>query len=105
VKAGLPVVYVDPLRINQVVQNLLDNAAKFMGDQSHPRIEIGSQSVEKDENPILYIRDNGIGIEPHQLENVFGLFEIGYQHRRHWHRVGHGETHYRSPRRQGLDRI
>ena len=75
VMENLPVVFVDQTRVNQVVQNLLDNAAKFMGDQTDPNIEIGAQGIDKDGKPILYIRDNGIGIESHQLETAFGLFQ------------------------------
>lgn len=75
VMENLPVVFVDQTRVNQVVQNLLDNAAKFMGDQTDPNIEIGTQGIDKDGKPILYIRDNGIGIESHQLETAFGLFQ------------------------------
>ena len=60
----LPVVFVDEARIVQVVQNILDNAAKFMGDQPDPCIEIGTKSLTEDNKPILYIKDNGIGIEP-----------------------------------------
>ena len=75
VMGNLPVVFVDQTRVNQVVQNLLDNAAKFMGDQTDPNIEIGTQGIDKDGKPILYIRDNGIGIESHQLETAFGLFQ------------------------------
>ncbi len=74
VKRNLPIVFVDQTRVNQVVQNLLDNAAKFMGNQRDPRIEIGTEGTDKDGKPILYVKDNGIGIEPHQLDRVFGLF-------------------------------
>ena len=57
----------------EVLQNLLDNAAKFMGDQSNPCIEIG-QVGEEDGKPIFFVRDNGIGIAPEHHERVFGLF-------------------------------
>ncbi len=69
----MPLVYGDRPRLLEVVQNLVDNAAKFMGDQNDPRIEIG---WEGDENgkPILYVRDNGIGIPPEHHERIFGLF-------------------------------
>jgi len=69
----LPIVYGDRQRLLEVVQNLLDNAAKFMGDQTEPQIEIGVQGFEND-MPILYVRDNGIGIDPQYHERIFGLF-------------------------------
>jgi len=69
----LPAVHGDRQRLVEVMQNLLDNAAKFMGDQPDPRIEIG-QRGEKDGKPIFYIKDNGIGIDSAYHERVFGLF-------------------------------
>ncbi|MBK9926991.1 MAG: PAS domain S-box protein [Anaerolineales bacterium] len=75
VEKDLPVVWVDRTRMIQVIQNLLDNAAKFMGDQVDPQITIGMQGRDKDNKYIFYIKDNGIGIEAQQLERVFGLFQ------------------------------
>jgi two-component system, LuxR family, sensor kinase FixL len=75
IEKNLPAVFVDRTRLVQVVQNLLDNAVKFMGNQTDPCIEIGAQGRDNDGKPILYIKDNGMGIEPRQLENVFGLFQ------------------------------
>jgi signal transduction histidine kinase len=69
-----PVVHVDRLRIVEVVQNLISNSIKFMGDQSRPTIEIGTSGTDMDGKPIFYVRDNGIGIEPKYQERIFGLF-------------------------------
>ncbi len=69
----LPVVHGDRARLVEVVQNLVDNACKFMGDQPHPRIEIGVQR-EQDET-VFFVRDNGIGIEPRYHARIFELFE------------------------------
>jgi signal transduction histidine kinase len=71
---GLPAVYGDRARLVEVVQNLVDNAAKFMGDQAEPRIEIGTSGADADGKPILFVRDNGLGIEPQYHERIFGLF-------------------------------
>jgi signal transduction histidine kinase len=75
VMKDLPVVFVDQTRINQVVQNLLDNSAKFMGEQANPCIAIGTEGTDKDGKPILYVKDNGIGIAAKHLDSVFGLFQ------------------------------
>jgi PAS domain S-box-containing protein len=69
-----PSVYVDRLRISEVVQNLLSNAIKFMGDELNPSIEINTRGTDVDGKPIFYIRDNGIGIEPQYHDRIFGLF-------------------------------
>lgn len=73
VQPNLPDVYGDRPRLVEVLQNLIDNAAKYMGDQPNPRIEIGWQEDENSD-PIFYIRDNGIGIAPEYHEMIFGLF-------------------------------
>jgi len=73
ISPDLPVVFGDPLRLREILQNLIDNAVKYMGDQAEPRVEIGSR---RDGNKtICYVRDNGIGIDPRYREKVFGLFD------------------------------
>ena len=57
----------------EVVQNLVDNAAKFVKDQPNPKIEIGVR--DKDEEHIFYVKDNGIGIDPKYHEKIFRLFD------------------------------
>jgi PAS domain S-box-containing protein len=69
----LPTVYGDRVRLVEVMQNLVDNACKFMGEQPQPRIEIGVRQSEA--RPVFYVRDNGIGIETQYQNNVFGLFD------------------------------
>jgi len=69
---GLPEVRGDRQRLVEVLQNLIDNAAKFMGDQPVPRIEIGCQ--ERDGKQGFFVKDNGIGVEPRFHEQIFGLF-------------------------------
>ncbi|MFZ4857236.1 MAG: sensor histidine kinase [Desulfuromonadaceae bacterium] len=72
VQAGLPSVKGDSLRLSVIVQNLVENAIKYMGDQKAPRIEIGTWQSGKDH--IFFVSDNGKGIEPRFHEHIFGLF-------------------------------
>ncbi|MFQ5686427.1 MAG: ATP-binding protein [Candidatus Scalindua sp.] len=72
ISPDLPVVYVDRRRLVEVLQNLIDNAAKHMGKQPEPRIGIGTRQENGED--VYYVRDNGIGIESRYHENVFGLF-------------------------------
>jgi PAS domain S-box-containing protein len=63
----------DPVRLEQIVANLLNNAGKYT--ESGGRIELtlelqGSEAV-------LRMRDNGIGIAPPMLTRVFELFAQG----------------------------
>jgi len=71
IQRDLPVVHGDRIRLVEVVQNLLENAAKYSNPKSH--IEIGSLE-ELQNSKVFYIRDNGIGIAPKYHENIFGLF-------------------------------
>jgi signal transduction histidine kinase len=71
---GLPIVHGDRQRLIEVLQNLIDNAVKFMGDQADPHIEIG-QEGEEDGKPIFFVQDNGIGVSPEYHERIFGLFD------------------------------
>jgi signal transduction histidine kinase len=73
VAPDLPVVRADRRRLLEVLQNLIENAAKFSGRQERPRIELGMRQ-DGDER-VFFVRDNGPGIEPRFLERVFGLFE------------------------------
>jgi signal transduction histidine kinase len=69
---GLPVVYGDWVRLQEVYKNLIDNASKHMGDQISPKIEIGARKDAG--NVVLYVKDNGVGIDPIYHNRVFGLF-------------------------------
>lgn len=62
-------------RLVQLFQNLFDNAAKFMGDQQSPRIETGSFIDAENNEVVLFVRDNGKGIDPRHHHKIFGLFE------------------------------
>jgi signal transduction histidine kinase len=69
----LPTLHGDRIRLREVFENLIDNAAKYMGKQSNPVIEIGVQA-QNDER-VFYVKDNGLGIEEQYQEKVFILFE------------------------------
>jgi PAS domain S-box-containing protein len=74
IQEDIPLIHGDHPRLVEVIQNLISNAIKFMGDQPLPRIEIGQRGYDKDGKPILFIKDNGVGIEPQYHERIFGLF-------------------------------
>jgi light-regulated signal transduction histidine kinase (bacteriophytochrome) len=50
----------DRMRLEEVWQNLIENAVKYIGDQPSPRIEIGAELQGTD--TVFFIRDNGMGL-------------------------------------------
>ncbi|MEP6894923.1 MAG: ATP-binding protein [Chloroflexota bacterium] len=72
IEAIFPFVHVDRTRIVQVMQNLITNAVKFMGDQAQPIIKIGFEEIKGEH--IFSVSDNGIGIEKEHQERIFELF-------------------------------
>jgi PAS domain S-box-containing protein len=74
---NLPSVTVDSRRMVEVLQNLIDNAGKFMGSQPAPRILIGSLVAGTDDGPEtrFFVKDNGIGLEERHHKRIFGLFD------------------------------
>ena len=69
----------DPLRITQVLMNLLTNASKYSGAGS--RIEV--QATVADAGLTLSVKDEGIGIPAEALATVFEMFsQLDSAHRR-----------------------
>jgi signal transduction histidine kinase len=73
ISPDLPVVFGDRLRLGEMLENLIDNAAKYSGDQPNPMIEVGTQ--QRQGSPVIFVKDNGMGIEPQHLSKIFGLFD------------------------------
>jgi signal transduction histidine kinase len=69
----MPMVYGDRVRLREVFENLIDNATKYTGDQPNPMIEIGTKDEENE--VVIFVRDNGLGIELQYQKKVFGLFD------------------------------
>ena len=66
----LPLAYTDPLRVRQVVINLLSNAAKFT---ARGRVE-AELAARGDEHFRIVVKDTGIGIEAQSLPIIFESF-------------------------------
>src|SRR5262249_33916548 len=60
----------DPVRLAQVVGNLLTNAAKYTAANGHIRLTAQREGGEA----VLRVGDTGIGIAPDMLPHVFELF-------------------------------
>ena len=65
-------VYVDadPMRLTQVVGNLLNNACKFTDKGGHVWLTVEQDAA----HAVVRVRDNGIGIAADQLPRLFAMF-------------------------------
>lgn len=83
----LPNIQCDRVLVNEVFGNLIGNAFKY-NERPKKWIEIGYFDTEErsklklpqtndlnPDTPLFYVRDNGIGIQPHYLETIFRLFK------------------------------
>ena len=68
----LPTVRADESQIVQLFQNLIANALKFHSERP-PQIHIGARAEEG--RWIVWVRDNGIGIEPQYFDRIFQVFQ------------------------------
>jgi PAS domain S-box-containing protein len=68
----LPEIFVDPGLLAQVFQNLISNGVKFHKD-GIPRVHVSA--TQQGSDWVFSVIDNGIGIEAHQSERVFQVFE------------------------------
>jgi PAS domain S-box-containing protein len=60
----------DPDRLAQVFSNLLSNAAKYTEAGGHITLSLDHENDEA----VVAVQDNGVGIPPHALERVFDMF-------------------------------
>lgn len=66
----LPVVQGDPILLEQVFTNLIDNAVKFSQGRSPAQIAIGTLP-----NGTLFVKDNGVGFQMQYADQLFGAFQ------------------------------
>lgn len=69
----LPCVHGDPIQLTRLFQNLTINSIKYSKAGEPPRIYVSGRRSE--DEWIISIKDNGIGIEPQYAEKVFGIFK------------------------------
>jgi signal transduction histidine kinase/ActR/RegA family two-component response regulator len=63
----------DPVRLEQVITNLVNNAAKYTPPSGHIAVTVSRQ----DTDAVLSVRDDGIGIPADVIPRVFELFTQG----------------------------
>ena len=69
IEPDLPYLACRRIHVKQIFENLIGNAIKYMGNQPHPQVEIGS--LEGQRGVRVFVRDNGMGIEPSMIDRIF----------------------------------
>lgn len=69
----MPVVVADRSLLRQVAQNLVDNALKYSRSQPVAEVEIGS--LEQENRPVFYVKDNGVGFDMRFADRLFTPFQ------------------------------
>ena len=87
----LPTVVVDHRCIGEIFTNLIVNAIKY-NDKAERWIEVGCAGEEGTECPVLYVKDNGIGIPEQHREAVFRIFRRLHGREEYGGGVGAGLT-------------
>ncbi len=62
----------DPALLEQVFLNLLSNALKFTRHRDVALIEVG---CSRDEEPVYFVKDNGVGFDMRYTHKLFGVFQ------------------------------
>jgi PAS domain S-box-containing protein len=70
--SSLPTVQANPLQMAQLLQNLIANSIKFCSDAT-PEIYIAAQLQQQEW--LISVQDNGIGIKPDYAERIFAIFQ------------------------------
>lgn len=71
VPCNMPEVYADPVRLQHIMRNLLENAVKYSKEGSQIKVSIGT--VKR--NLVIAVRDEGVGISLHDQDKLFKPFE------------------------------
>lgn len=69
----LPTVIGDEAQLGQLLQNLIGNAIKYRRPGVPPVIQIGARQTNR--HWVIEVSDNGIGIGPNHLQEIFGAFK------------------------------
>jgi signal transduction histidine kinase/CheY-like chemotaxis protein len=60
----------DPVRLDQIVTNVLSNAIKYTPEEGHVKVVLGEEEGEA----VIRVTDDGVGIAPERIGAIFELF-------------------------------
>ena len=67
-------VNVDPMRLTQVMDNLITNALNYTPSGGNVRVQLSLQTEDEPMTACIYVIDDGIGIPPESLVHIFEPF-------------------------------
>jgi PAS domain S-box-containing protein len=70
---NLPLITADASLLKQVLMNLLSNSLKYSSKCTNPIIEVGA--IEKENEVVYYVKDNGVGFDMKYAGKLFGVFQ------------------------------
>jgi PAS domain S-box-containing protein len=71
IEKDLPILSLDPRRLNQVLGNLLSNALKFTPEGG--QVEVGASAVDAND-VIVWVKDTGVGIREEEAGQIFEMY-------------------------------
>ena len=74
IRPGLSLVLADPLQLNRVFVNLLQNAVDALTEQPNPEIRLTLQPDRRSDFMLIDVADNGAGIAARDLEKIWITF-------------------------------
>ncbi len=70
IESNLPALYGDPMRLETILRNLLENAVKYAGPEARVRVEVTQQQ----RSIVFRVSDDGPGIPPEESQRIFESF-------------------------------
>ena len=84
VQPDLPCIKADPDLLRPLLTNLIGNALKFSRDRNSTRVEVGAERQQGEW--VIWVSDNGVGLSPEQIQQLFQPFRRMHE----GHFEGHG---------------
>ncbi len=74
IQDNMPTIFGEKKRLAQVMDNLIANAVKYIGeDNPEPRIEVGAEN--RGNETVFFVKDNGTGIDKAYFDKIFKVFQ------------------------------
>ena len=73
-----PEINISRKNLKSIIYNLISNAIKYCSTERPPEIEIRTEKIE--DFTIMVVKDNGIGMDPNNIQKIFSLFKRLHSH-------------------------